>query len=58
MANEQEAWKKIAIAEVDELVELLFNDNDFTAQDLCDRLQGMIDYLKLDPLAPLSTDKN
>lgn len=49
----EEAWRKIAIAEVDECIDLLFTDDDFTAADLCDRLQGMIDYLKLDPKANL-----
>lgn len=46
-------WRKIAIADLDEVTQLLYDD-DFSAGDLCDRLVSLLEFLKLDPNAVLA----
>jgi hypothetical protein len=46
-----EDWRKIALHEVDELVELLFNDDDFTQKDFCDRLIKLLEFTQLNTTA-------
>jgi uncharacterized protein YgfB (UPF0149 family) len=46
-------WRKIAIADLDEMTHLLYDD-DFSAGDLCDRLVCLLEYLKVDPNAVLA----
>lgn len=52
-----EEWRKIAIAEVNELAYLLNEGPSFTPADLCDRLHGLLEYMQLDPTKePINED--
>lgn len=50
-----EEWRKMAIAEVEQLLQLL-GDEDFSASDLSDRLQGLLEYIELAPPDPTYED--
>lgn len=41
-----EDWRKAAVAEIEKLLELLFQD-DFRPKDLSDRLQSILEFAEL-----------
>lgn len=44
-----EEWQEEAIAEANDLADLLKEDPTFTQADLCDRLKVWLETLRLDP---------